>query len=376
MSRETSPAENGPRTRFAVLDGMRGVAAVFIILDHLTDVMKPPVFPGRYLAVDLFFLLSGFVIAHSYGDRLRTDMSVRDFMLQRLVRLYPLYVLGLVLGVIAILPSILRYESNTLIILLVDAAAAVLFVPTPSGFSIAEGHVSRLNAASWSLFYELIANFLFALVVPHLSTRRLGAIITGGALVMAVTVIHANTLALGWLFTESHVLSGLGRSIFGFFSGVAIYRIWQSGRFASFRPPGWLVFIALAVALALPDDNSWHGVVALTCAWMIFPVLIFAGAQATTGPKLLLACANLGAASYAFYILQVPIIGIIRHFFVYFVGMPLSVLGWMGVALVVVVVYISALAADAFFDIPSRRWLRARVQGLVGAQSASTRRPE
>lgn len=376
MSREALPAGSSPRTRFAVLDGMRGLAAVFIILDHLTDVMKPPLFPGRYLAVDLFFLLSGFVIAHSYGDRLRAEMSVRDFMLQRLVRLYPLYALGLVLGLIAILPTLRFAGSNTWINLAIDTAAGALFLPNPSEFSIAEGAFSRLNGPSWSLSYELIANVLFALVVPHLSTRRLGVMIAGGAIAMAATVIHANTLALGWLLTESHVLNGLGRSIFGFFGGVAIYRVWQTGRFASLRPPGWLVLIALAVALALPGNGSWHGVVALLCAWIMFPGLILAGAQATTGPGLLLVCANLGAASYAFYILQVPIIGIIKHFFGYVVGMPLSALGWMGVALVVAVVYISALVADALFDIPLRRWLRARVQHLVRARSASARRPE
>lgn len=376
MSREASTAGNGSRARFAVLDGMRGLAAVFIILDHLTDVMKPPLFPGRYLAVDLFFLLSGFVIAHSYGDRLRAGMSVRDFMLQRLVRLYPLYALGLVLGLIAILPAIRSAGSNTWMNLALDAAAGVLFLPSPSQFSIAEGSVYRLNGPAWSLFYELVVNFLFALVAPFLSPRRLGVIIAAGAMAMVVAVIHANTLDLGWWLTKTHILGGLGRSIFCFFSGVAIYRIWQTGRFASLRLPGWLVLIALAVALALPGSGSWHGVVALLCAWIIFPGLVLAGAQATTGPGLLLVCANLGAASYAFYILQVPIIEIIKLFFGYVVGMPLSALAWTGVALVVAVVYISALAADALFDIPLRRWLRARVQQLVRAGRAFTRRSE
>jgi peptidoglycan/LPS O-acetylase OafA/YrhL len=149
----------------------------------------------------------------------------------------------------------------------------------------------------------------------------------------------------------------------------------QNSRFASLRLQGWLVFIALAIALSLPGSGSWHGVLALTCAWIIFPALILAGAQATTGPRFLLVCTNLGAASYAFYILQVPIIELIRLFFGYLVGMPLSALGWMGVALVVAVVYISALVADALFDIPARRWLRARVQHLARAAGAYTRPP-
>lgn len=375
MSREALPAENSPRTRLAVLDGMRGVAAVFIILDHLTDVMKPPLFPGRYLAVDLFFLLSGFVIAHSYADRLRDGMSIRDFMLQRMVRLYPLYLLGVILGLIVILPATRGAGSNNWINLAIDAVAGILFFPSPSQFTVADGSVSRLNSPSWSLFYELLVNFLFALVVPYLSTRRLGIIIAGGAMAMTAVVIHTNTLDLGWWLTTPHVLGGLGRSIFCFFSGVAVYRIWQTGRYASLRLPGWLVFIALVVALTLPGSGSWHGVVALVCAWIVFPALILAGAQATTGPKMLLVCANLGAASYAFYILQVPIIGLIKIFFDYFAGMPLSALGWMGVALVVAVVYTSALAADALFDIPVRRWLRVRVQHLMRKGSASTPRP-
>jgi peptidoglycan/LPS O-acetylase OafA/YrhL len=357
------------RDRFAVLDGMRGVAAIFVIVVHLPFEKAPQTFPGGYLAVDLFFLLSGFVIAHSYGERLRSGMTLREFMLQRLIRLYPLYLLGMVLALIAVQPEMGSRPSKTWSNLIIDTVAGLFFLPTPIHYSVrASG--AFLNYASWSLFYELIANILFALVVPHLTPRRLGIIIAAGAAMMAVAVVHTSTLDLGVVLTKSDLLGATGRVTFSFFGGVAIYRLWQSGRLHSLRVPSWLTFIALAIAISLPRSGSWHGAVALLCAWTILPALVFAGARATTGPKLLRVCTNLGAASYAFYILQAPIIDLLKYISIKFAGMPLSALGWLGAALVIVLVYIVALAADAIFDIPVRKWLRARAQHIIRPRTA------
>ncbi len=85
--------------KFTVLDGLRGVAALCVVQTHTQDLLLGDTLPTAYLAVDLFFLLSGFVLAHAYEERLRQGMTLHRFMLARLVRLYPLYLAGIAIAV-------------------------------------------------------------------------------------------------------------------------------------------------------------------------------------------------------------------------------------------------------------------------------------
>src|SRR5262245_45457012 len=103
---ETAGAEDAHR--FLVLDGLRGLAAFAVILDHVSSVTLRHWFPGRYLAVDFFFVLSGFVLAHAYGERLQSQLSPWRFMCIRMIRLYPLYLLGLMLGLVLPMIGALR----------------------------------------------------------------------------------------------------------------------------------------------------------------------------------------------------------------------------------------------------------------------------
>lgn len=89
------------KPRYEVLDGLRGVAAIMVLLFHCLETYIP-VFGTQhinhgYLAVDFFFVLSGFVIGYAYDDRWNR-MSTWDFFKRRLVRLHPLVVAGTLLG--------------------------------------------------------------------------------------------------------------------------------------------------------------------------------------------------------------------------------------------------------------------------------------
>ena len=89
--------------RFGALDGLRGVAAVIVVLHHLGNERLGPFNPTfGYIAVDLFFALSGFVIALNYDHRFAGGMTVKEFMLKRVLRLYPLYAAGLLLSLLTI----------------------------------------------------------------------------------------------------------------------------------------------------------------------------------------------------------------------------------------------------------------------------------
>src|ERR1700761_6004380 len=79
---------------YPALDGLRGVAAIAVMLHHFRPLTAPWLFAHGYLAVDLFFLLSGFVIAHAYDARFRKGLGVPAFLVIRLIRLWPMIAFG------------------------------------------------------------------------------------------------------------------------------------------------------------------------------------------------------------------------------------------------------------------------------------------
>ena len=87
------------RRRYETLDALRGLAALAVVVFHLGQVrLAPDLVPHGYLAVDFFFVLSGFVVAHAYEEALRGSLSFRSFALRRAIRLYPLAILGATAG--------------------------------------------------------------------------------------------------------------------------------------------------------------------------------------------------------------------------------------------------------------------------------------
>ena len=99
LSDRLQPATTPEHHRFHLLDGLRGIAAVIVVMLHApiqyTSHFR---FHGSFLAVDFFFCLSGFVIAFSYEKRLRSFLDLRTFAIARIIRLYPLAALGTVTG--------------------------------------------------------------------------------------------------------------------------------------------------------------------------------------------------------------------------------------------------------------------------------------
>src|ERR1700679_45238 len=170
MAAEITRAQDpGIRRKYHTLDGIRGVAAIMVLVFHAgsyfgalgIQISKSE----SYLAVDLFFVLSGFVIAEAYAKRLSKGPSAVDFMKIRVIRLYPLYLLGLLIGTVFILGH-LRLGDNSLnqwsgSILAKDFLCALFMLPTPFSSSL-----YPINLPSWSLLFELIVNGLYAFLYP------------------------------------------------------------------------------------------------------------------------------------------------------------------------------------------------------------------
>ena len=98
MSKISSAAFADTKPHYDILDGLRGVAAITVVWFHLFEAYATSHLDQRinhgYLAVDFFFMLSGFVIGYAYDDRWKKKMSVKDFLKRRLIRLHPMVVMG------------------------------------------------------------------------------------------------------------------------------------------------------------------------------------------------------------------------------------------------------------------------------------------
>ena len=162
---------------FHGLDALRAVAAISVILFHASSEFGEWLAPSGYLAVDIFFVMSGFVIAHSYEERIR-QFGVKRFMTIRLIRFLPFFYLG---GVLGIARLAMLGEGKIL-----GAAAYFLFLPAPprSEFALS---LSPVNGPGWSLLFEIYVNLAYAALLPKLSTRVILIVTssTGAALATA-----------------------------------------------------------------------------------------------------------------------------------------------------------------------------------------------
>jgi peptidoglycan/LPS O-acetylase OafA/YrhL len=336
------------RHRYSFLDGMRGIAALFVVMRH-TEGFWGVSFFRSYLAVDLFFVLSGFVIASAYDEKIRTGvMSLSGFMKVRLIRLYPVYFISILLSA-AVLVVVNDFDPQKL-----QGAAGVmlltmLFVPSRL---VGATSLYSLNVVYWSLFYELLANFAYAVVRPLLTDRVLYASVILLGLIVSLGAWLNGSIDMGVAWSLKSIAAGLVRATFGVFLGLLLHRHRASivGRLTKYISP-WLALLLMTLSLASPGAGRFNVAVDLLVVGVLFPICVLAASQGATRRLDGLLC-TLGAASYPIYVLHVPI-GRLLH--KSFAGLedyaPAS-----GIALATVLVLLSVWI-EKYYDIPVRRWL-------------------
>ncbi len=335
-------AERATRERFLALDGLRGIAAIAVLLYHVRSMFRVPgLFTHGYLAVDFFFMLSGFVIAYAYEERLRERGSLGPFLRDRIIRLHPLLLLSLTPWVAVLALSIVRgtdfpYPLSSFI-------AAV--VPFP-GQWIGLSPGFRLNIPSWSLFWELAINLAFALVAPRLGNRMLGAVIA-----VAVTGAVWVSLVNGTM-AFADMTAGF-RAVAGFAIGVMLLRVHRTGRFRA----DWLGVAAapllLVLLVAVPGFRGWAGYYDPVVVFLLFPPILLASAAREV--RFPAACALLGGLSYPLYILHGPLLVLLKPRLIS--AMPNTVTAGLLFCAIVLAV---SLIAWRFYDEPVRAALRRR----------------
>lgn len=341
------------RRLYAGIEGARGIAAILVALRHLQPAINPIAFDASFLAVDLFFLLSGFVMALSYEERLASGrLSARRFFGLRLVRLYPLYVLGSVIGLLAI------GVSGPILAAL---PFAVLILPVP--FEAITPFA--LDPPAWSLFFELVASALYGLWLSRSSTAIV-ALVAGlaGAGLLAGIIWHGNA-DIG--FQRALLLFGVFRVLFSFSLGIVLYRHRATRPLAGASLGNRAVLAAYGLILVLlcaPTGETG----ALPIAYdalaigIAFPLVVALLVRAEPSGALRRESVVLGRLSYPLYA---------THATLYLLGERVSG-DWfttvrpLGGLIVLLASIGGALLLDRFFDAPVRALLRRRLLGGSG----------
>ncbi|WP_081812220.1 acyltransferase family protein [Hyphomonas chukchiensis] len=345
--------------RFIVLDGLRGAAALLVISDHIPSVIWN-IAPSRALAVDFFFVLSGFVLAHAYGDRLSSSMSVRAFMTRRLIRLYPLYILGSTLGAMLIAAQVLKgWMHVPLSEFAIVSFFGIAFLPCPPFFDWTASAPFPFDGPAWSLFFELVANLLLASFAFLRRRQSLLIFLPIAALALAYFTVQSGTFDMGWKYETFP--GGAARLVYEFFAGVLIYDFWRKGY--RWHLPAAIAFALLfvvAMGSAL-THNMFRMAWDLSMQLVFIPLIVALAANATVSGSLARLCTVLGNLSYGIYMLHIPILiamGLVtNHLF----GED-QVSGLTMTLIVAVLATIAAALVHTTYDVPLRNMLTQRLK--------------
>lgn len=361
------------KSHYVVLDGLRGVAALMVVLFHLFEAYSGgsphrQIINHGYLAVDFFFLLSGFVVAYAYDDRWGR-MTPWDFYKRRLVRLQPMIIVGGLIGAALLglqhfsifpkLDGVAPWQVLGVLLL-----GFVMIPLRPSADIRGWGEIYPLNGPQWSLFYEYIANILYAAGLRKLSNRALGVLVglAALALVHLLTFGPRGDVVGGWALDANGIRIGLTRVMFPFFAGVLLMRL---GRRIKVKHAFGVCSLLLVVAMALPrfggPERLWvNGLYEALCVIVLFPLIVAIGAgdKAAEGASVRIA-RFFGELSYPLYITHYPLIYIYTGWVVDR-KVPAAQGALVGAGVFVAAVAI-AYASLKLYDEPARRWLGRRL---------------
>jgi peptidoglycan/LPS O-acetylase OafA/YrhL len=354
-----SPELLKTKQHFEVLDGLRGIAALAIVIFHFMEWVFPDSsknFIGHgFLAVDFFFCLSGFVIGYAYDDRIG-KMGIGEFFRSRLIRLHPLVALGSVLGLLGFFldpfASKLAYDAGKLALLFV---CSLFLIPLPIMEERAF-NLFALNAPSWSLFWEYVANIFYAFVLYKVGRRSLAALTILAAVGICMVSYQAGNLLGGW--SKDNFLDGGARVAYSFLAGLFLCRSnWIIQNRLGFT--GLAIFLFLAFIM---PSSKWNWLTETLVVLFYFPLMVSLGAGSSLSLRLKKACQFSGNISYPLYMTHYALIWVFGNYYTN-KKPPAGDLPYIIIAGVIFLVVI-AYFVMVFYDIPVRRYLtKKRLQG-------------
>lgn len=369
------------KPRYEILDGLRGVASMMVVAYHLFETYSHDpmhqILNHGYLAVDFFFVLSGFVIGYAYDDRWNR-MTLKDFFKRRLVRLHPMVIMGTLIGALLFyfgdcsafpLISETPWWKMLLLFLLGCTMLPALTSWDIRGWS----ETNSLNGPTWSLTLEYIANILYALFIRHFSKTLLCIFVIGTAfltidLTMNLDVFNlfsanrsaAYTVIGGWSITPDQIYIGMTRLLYPFFMGLLLSRI---NKLIKIKRGFWWCSVLIIVMLAMPRiggmENIWmNGAYEAFCILIICPLIVAIGAGSDIkGKKSVAVCTFLGEISYPLYITHFPLVYMQIAWANNHPDAPLGTVICLSVSIFILSVGL-AYGSLKLYDIPVREWLK------------------
>jgi len=356
------------KPHYLILDGLRGVAAIMVVIFHIFEAHATShldqIINHGYLAVDFFFLLSGFVIGYAYDDRWH-KLTLKEFFKRRLIRLQPMVIMGMIIGAVCFYyqDSVLWPHISEVPVwkmLLVMVIGFTLIPLTPSQEIRGWGEMHPLNGPGWSLFFEYIANIMYALFVRKFSKTVLAilVVLSGAALVHLALTAPAGDVVGGWSINAEQLKVGFSRMMFPFFGGLLLSRM---AKITYIKNAFLWCSMLLVIVLAMPRiggaDNLWlNGIYESVTIICIFPLIVYLGASGTVhGAASTKVCKFFGDISYPIYITHYPLIYI---YTAWVANNKVSIQDGAPYAILLLVsAIVIAYACLKLYDEPVRKWL-------------------
>ena len=377
MSNISASAFSDTKAHYDLLDGLRGVAALMVIWYHVFEGFAfasnsaIETLNHGYLAVDFFFILSGFVIGYAYDDRWGKSLTMKDFFKRRLIRLHPMVIMGAVLGAITFcIQGSVQWDGTHVAIsmIMLSLLCTIFFIPAMPGVGYevrGNGEMFPLNGPCWSLFFEYIGNILYALFIRRLSNKALTVFVVLGVALAAFAVFNVSTygnIGVGWTLDGVNFLGGSLRMLFPFSLGMLMSR-----NFKPMKVKGafWICTIALIALFSVPyleglEPLCMNGVYEAFCVIVAFPIILWIGASGTTTDKQSTKiCKFLGDISYPVYVIHYPLMYL---FYAWLIENQLYTLGetWHVALCVFILSIILAYLCLKLYDEPIRKYLAKR----------------
>lgn len=374
------------KPHYMLLDGLRGVAAILVLFYHIYEGFSfaevtnnagsgiIAVLNHGHIAVDFFFILSGFVISYAYDSRWE-KMSTWQFFKRRLIRLHPMLIMGAIIGFASFaFVGFERWDGTTAPIswVMVALLLTMFMIPAVPGIPYevrGNGEMFPLNGPGWSLFFEYVGNILYALFIRRLSTKVLAV------LTFLLGCIHAwfflgdvsgyGMIGVGWTIDKVNFFGGLVRMLFPFTMGMLLARTFKPMKV---KGAFWICILLLITLFSVPYIESkgnvnFNCLYEFVCIAFIFPFIVWLGACGSNDE--VSAMTNrismvLGAISYPLYIVHYPIMYI---FYAWLIDKQYYTLQdcLCVVILVVTASILLAFLCLKFYDEPVRRWLTKKM---------------
>ncbi|WP_338159049.1 acyltransferase [uncultured Phocaeicola sp.] len=376
MSHISSAAFTDTKPHYELLDGLRGVAALLVVFYHIFEGLSfaaggtlITTINHGYLAVDFFFILSGFVIGYAYDDRWKRNMTLGNFFTRRLIRLHPMIIMGTIIGAITFcIQGSVQWDGSHVATSAVMLAllAAMFFIPAylGAGYDVrGNGEMFSLNGPSWSLFFEYIGNILYALFIHRLSNRGLAILVALSGIGLAwfalFDIVGYGMLGVGWTLDGANFWGGMLRMLFPFSLGMLLSRHFRP---IKTRGAFWICSAVLLILFCIPyiegkSPVCLNGVYELICIALVFPALVWIAASGkTTDKQSTRICRFLGDISFPLYAIHYPLMYL---FYAWLIKNKLYTFTecWQMAALVYTGSILLAYLCLKCYDEPVRKWL-------------------